>query len=546
MTAALQTALDAALDTLFEADPVLATFAGDHRFDAKLAAQDPDGRADATRRLATARAAIAAVPQNGLSVSDAVDRQLMIDELDARARVDDVVRPSERDPGRVLDDLMFGVYLLLQREFAPLEERLARVVDRLRAAPQALADARRSLADARGVPRPWAETASEVVPGLPSFFGVELAARAAGMAIEKDVREAGRAAAEAAEAYGRDLQGRILPAAAGDFACGRTLFDFLLGTKHRLDLDADSLLALGKREIAEVTAEMERHASKLAPGKTWREVVDSCKENHPAAGDVVHAYAREMARARDFVREKDLAGFPPSESLDVVETPAFSRPFIPYAAYIAPAPFEKVQKGFFWVTPVDEDATEERRRQQLRDHCFFEIESVALHEGYPGHHLQLALANLVPSRVRRVLWTSVFAEGWALYCEQMMGEQGFYSDPRVRLLQLKARLWRGWRVVVDSGLHTRGMSFDDAVATMVREADLEEVNAVREVRRYSSSPTQPMSYTVGRHQILELQRDWRRAKPHATLREFHDALLAHGTVPFAFARKLMGLPVGPA
>jgi uncharacterized protein (DUF885 family) len=131
--------------------------------------------------------------------------------------------------------------------------------------------------------------------------------------------------------------------------------------------------------------------------------------------------------------------------------------------------------------------------------------------------------------------SSLFAEGWALYCEQMMGEQGYYADPRTRLFQLKDMLWRGARVVIDASLHTGQMTFDEAVNLLVDEAKLARSQAEGEVRRYTMTPTQPMTYAMGKHAILELR------KEHAKLplREFHDKVLSHGTIPLALVKRAM-------
>jgi uncharacterized protein (DUF885 family) len=178
----------------------------------------------------------------------------------------------------------------------------------------------------------------------------------------------------------------------------------------------------------------------------------------------------------------------------------------------------------------------------LRDHPRGGIAVTALHEGYPGHHLQFSLANRTESTARRVFWTPVFAEGWALYCEEMMWEEGFYTDPRERLLQLKDLLWRACRVVVDIALHTRGWSPEEAVDYLVREAALEPANARVEVQRYCAEATQPLSYAVGKREILSLRERWRALRgPEAPLREFHDHLLAWGTIPPPLIAQAMGL-----
>jgi len=161
----------------------------------------------------------------------------------------------------------------------------------------------------------------------------------------------------------------------------------------------------------------------------------------------------------------------------------------------------------------------------------------AIHEAWPGHHLQLFHAAGAGSRLRRLADSAVFAEGWALYCEELMYEQGFFVDPLTRLYQLKDLLWRACRVVIDVGLHTGTMSFEQAVEFLVEQALLERVNAETEVRRYVQTPTQPMSYLLGKHRLLEIREEVRaRLGRRFDLYDFHEALLGCGTVPPSLAR----------
>jgi uncharacterized protein (DUF885 family) len=228
---------------------------------------------------------------------------------------------------------------------------------------------------------------------------------------------------------------------------------------------------------------------------------------------------------------------PPDEKLTILDTPVFERSIIPYAAYLPPGPFEDLQEGMFYVTPVDENASREQREEQLQGHNLAALPVTALHEAYPGHHLQLVRANENPSVIRKLHESSLFAEGWALYCEEMMYRQGFYSNDETRLYQLKDSLWRAARVVIDVSLHTGAMSFDQAVDFLVEQAMLERTNAIAEVKRYTMTPTQPMSYSVGKKEIMDILRSARQVKADIELKEFHDLLLSSGTIPPAAVKK---------
>jgi uncharacterized protein (DUF885 family) len=304
-----------------------------------------------------------------------------------------------------------------------------------------------------------------------------------------------------------------------------------------LEFDADSLLAFGRESVAQVEAEMKTLAAEIRAGAAPADLIEDFKKDHPAAEEVLDFYRAWMDRSRAFVVEKDLCAIPEGEELEVIPTPGFERAVIPYAAYMPPAPYEKRQKGFFYVTPVEPDAPAEEREQKLAGHNRVKVPVVALHEGYPGHHLQLCRANRVANRIRRETHSTPFIEGWALYCEEMMREQGFYEDLRMVLGQKKDTLWRAARVVLDASLHTGRMTYEEAVAFLVDKVSLERVNAEAEVNRYIYTPTQPMSYLVGKREIMALRDEYYRKHPGSPLRAFHDRLLAVGSLPVRLVRE---------
>jgi uncharacterized protein (DUF885 family) len=358
------------------------------------------------------------------------------------------------------------------------------------------------------------------------------------------MRDAAQAAEEAVQEYMDWLKTDCMPNASTEFAIGQDLFNMLLKKQHQLPYDSEELFNVGRRVYKETIRSLQAISRKLHPTYSWDKVVEILKRDHPTNSELVQYYADEMKRAKRFVIEHRLVDIPEGERIDVVPTPEFARPTIPYAAYIPPAPYEEEQRGIFWVTPVDRDKSPAEMEEQLRGHSVHGIVVTALHEAYPGHHLQMTVANQMSHRpLRTLLGTSVFAEGWALYCEQMMAEQNFYDDYQVKLLQLKDQLWRACRVMLDVGLHCKGWTFNQGVKFLVEKARLERPNAEAEVRRYCQTPSQPMSYVVGKLQVQSILRDYRKKRGNAfNLRQFHNELLKHGSLPLKQIRILMDLP----
>jgi uncharacterized protein (DUF885 family) len=223
--------------------------------------------------------------------------------------------------------------------------------------------------------------------------------------------------------------------------------------------------------------------------------------------------------------------------VDVVPTPGFMLALVPFAAYEPPPIFLSHQTGRFYVTPPDPGSPPETLARQRRGHCRHAIPAMVAHEAYPGHHLQLVTAQGLASEVRRHVWTPVMVEGWALYCEQLMDEAGYYEEDEARLFRLVNLLWRAIRIVLDVGLHTRGMSPAEAVDYMVEHLPIERASAEAEVRRYCAWPTYQLCYAVGRRELLRLREAYReRAGASFRPRAFHDELLAYGGIPVALAR----------
>jgi Bacterial protein of unknown function (DUF885) len=536
--------IDEVLRYFWSISPTTATALGIHDYDHLLADYDRDAVLGRTREIGRYHRELMRLLQHGAewTPDETLDATVLRDALEVEWRLLEEVRAPFRDPTLYLDDIVYGTYYLVQREFAPLEQRVSSAARRLREVPRLLRQAQTNLSEASEIPRPWVEAALLHLHGSLGFLEdlrQKLAPQsgAAGRALEAALEEAARAIGR----FGAWLESHLLNAAAGEFAIGRTLFDFLLRTHHGLEFDADALQGFGESLIVETQAQLREAVRVLDPRRSWQDLLAEWKvTDHPTPEGFVAGYRDEVRRARDFVRQRDLVTIPEGERLHVVETPPFQRSLCPFAAYLPPGPFERDQDGYFWVTPPDDDAPPDVREKLLQDHLRPGIAGTAAHEAYPGHHLQLSVANGIASKVRRQFTTAVMVEGWGFYSEQLMAEKGFYTDPRSAVLQLKGQLWRACRVIIDVGLQTRGMDLEEGTRLLHEVARLELPSARAELLRYARTPTQPMSYAVGKSEILRLREDVRRRDGAAfRLKEFHDRLLSFGSIPIALIRGQM-------
>ena len=378
-------------------------------------------------------------------------------------------------------------------------------------------------------PKLWTENAIEGAKGGISFLDslaehpkVQAAAIDANtltFAIEK--------AKSAIKDFANFLQRHLLPRSNASYAVGEEHFNLLLKKKHFLDHDAHSLLASGESLFAKTKLELEALANELAPGKGVEAVARSIQENHPSSEQILSVYDQAMSAAREFVRARKLVSFPAKEELHVVHTPVFRRHEIPFAAYLSPSPKDPNQVGYYYVTPVASD-------DLLREHNYIGLENTSVHESYPGHHLQFSIANCTPAAAtlpRLMNESSVFYEGWALYCEQLMQEQGFLKSPEHRFVMLKDRLWRALRIIIDVKTQTGKLSYDEAADLMVRELHFPREQACGDLNWYSQSPSVPMGYALGWSIINRLRdQEQKRLGGKFNLCEFHDKLLSSGSI----------------
>ena len=522
------------LDLRWHFDPTQASAAGLTSHDGRLG--DFSGAAMRTH-LAAFKAIASAAEQ--LEVNDQeeeIDRTAFLDEVRTTIIRFERERPQMHQPGFWLGHLFRGLHLLLQHRHGSPAERAAGILGRLQAIPWFLRTARETL---REPPAIFLETASEIARNGGHLLGE--AGRAAGEAAPELADPLEDALAEAEAALGRFVLALHSELNAHpdelSFAIGEDLFNRRLHHEHALQPNAPELYRYGLHLAEEVEAELTALARQIDPRVDWRSLAARLRDTGRPGCSLTDAFRESMHRGRGFLEARDLVRLPEGD-LEVIDTPGFLRPLLPFAAYDAPPAYAPDRTGTFYVTPSAPGTPESSLP------CLHEIASLAVHEAWPGHHLQCLTAQSLDSEVRRTLWTPVLVEGWALYGEELMAEEGFFASLEERLFQRVHLLWRALRVVLDIGLHTRGLTPDQATETLVGRLGMDRGTARKEVSRYCATPTYQLCYAVGRREILHLREAWRlRAGAAAPLREFHDALLGYGGLPVSLSRWGMGLGI---
>jgi len=470
-----------------------------------------------------------------------VDLGLLVSALKGRA-VYSSWDHWRRDPATYLDPCLYGVFALFLNRIFPEAELVSYATSRLLQVPQVLADAKQNLDMELASPL-ICERALGQSNAAVAYFRRLLPAEVDDPGLRAKLAEAGEVAAGAMESFIQDLEA-LAKKARGDYALGEERYTALLKDKELLGYGAAELRIRGEAAWAEIDDQMRALASEVDPSAdSWRSVVESLNSDHPESPEQMLAtYTDWTERARRFLADNGLVTLPEGEKCLVEPSPPFQRPVLAVASYSQPPAFRPGLTGHFFVPFPPEGTPPDEVQKRLASNSFHSIPTISVHEAYPGHHWHLTWMKANPRRVRQLVWSSYFAEGWALYSEKMMSEQGFFEDPRSELCFLDARIFRAARIIVDTGLHIGDLDFEGAVEIMRTRASLPEPVARAEVTRYCAWPTQAPSYLTGSLEIERIREQFMAANSGG-LREFHDSICATGSMPLGLAEQaLFGSP----
>jgi uncharacterized protein (DUF885 family) len=520
-----------------ESEPAWATQLGIHAWDDRLADPSRERLLGFIERDKAHLAAVARLDVAGLSPEARFERELELHHVGLRVFRAETIRTWERrsNGASALGDALFPLFT---RDFAPLPERLSAIAARLEAAPGFL----RGYRTRATVPqvRQWLEVELRSSRNIPSFLDdIVAAADHAGGAVPASDRRRLERAVEGAKSAIEDQSEwlrEILPGATPDWPLGEERYAEMLRLRAFDGLDADAILAIGWEQLELNHAARAAAAREIDASASESEIVDRVKSDHPPTFEAaLEAYRVDMRRARQHLIDKGIVSVPPDERVEVIATPPYLRGVMPFAAYFEPARWDPSPVGIYVVTPAVDDHPD-----ALREHYRASISNTSIHEAYPGHHLQLAISVRHPSLTRAQVDAPEFVEGWGMYSEQMMREEGFDDGPAFRLALATDAIWRAARIILDVRMHRGEVSIEEATDFLVEHTGFERPNALAEARRYTSTPTYNLSYLLGKVLLLQLRADERRSLGGAfSLKAFHDALLRGGSLPISFHRRAL-------
>ena len=552
MNPAVDSLAERAIREHWEFLPTAGSRIGLHEYDGRL----PDFSAGRIRRrveeLHQTLAQLSALPAdpepNGSTDRDARMDRLNRSLLDLFLRRElfnlEEMRTLETNPQRQVGYIGVGSYV--QRDYAPLPDRLRSATAALRQVPDFLATLDSLTEPELG--EPVRDMAVRAYRGMASFYETGLSDAAEQCAaVAPDVAAEFNAAREAASAAVTEFADRIQARRIRpEFAIGSQLYQRMLSVGEAVDTPLSDVLSIGQANLEQNLRRLDEAAAMVAPGKSVREAVAMVSASHPTAESLIPETRDMLEDIRQALIDHDIIGLPSEERCQVTETPSYMR--YAFAAMDSPGGLEQVAtEAFYYVTPVEPDWTPRQQEEWLSNFNYHTLKIISIHEVYPGHYVHNlhnryghAQHGRELSLINRVATSYAFTEGWAHYTEEMMLETDYGRDnSALWLTQLLEALVRNCRYLCSLGMHTQGMTLDEATKFFQAHAYMEEHPASQEAVRGTFDPGY-LNYTLGKLMLLKLRQDWRRQEgSDYTLRRFHDAALSWGAPPVPLLRAAM-------
>ncbi|MEI2454326.1 MULTISPECIES: DUF885 domain-containing protein [Lysobacter] len=545
------------LDEVMRLNPVSATQIGDHRFDSEvddLSAAGRQRQLDFNRKLL---AELDAIDAAKLSRENQVDAAILRNRLESEVWSLQTLQSWAWDPMIYNGLAGDAIYNLMAREFAPMPQRLKSATARMEKIPQIFAQARANLDPAR-VPKIHAETVSKQNAGVLSLIDTFIAPNAGQLkGAERKRLDAAVAGLRKAVAEQQDwLDKTLVPNAKGNFRIGQTLYDEKLKFSLNASLSRAEIKQRAQAELARVREEMYAIAQrelKDKPGapalpdkptpeqqqKAIEAALELAYADKPARDKVVDFAKQTTADATAFTRAKNLVTVPDAP-VKIILMPEFQRG-VALAYCDSPGPLDKGLDTYYAISPIPDDWNAQQVDSFLREYNSRMVHLLSIHEAMPGHYLEGAHSAKAPSTLRAVLRSGVFAEGWAVYTEDMMADAGYLDgDPLFRLVQLKFYLRSIGNAILDQGVQVEDWSREQAMEFMTRQTFQQEREAAGKWVRAQLTSAQLPTYFVGAQEHFDMRKAVQaKLGDKFEQKAYHDQVLSYGAPPVRFVRQLM-------
>jgi uncharacterized protein (DUF885 family) len=542
------------LDERFQRQPLEATTLGDHRFDAQLDDISPQARAGwRTLTQQTLKDLPGQVDYKKLSRDGQIDFEILQHDLKRQLWLADNTHPFEEDPRTYGDYLNDSVYLLVAQSTLPKETNIANAIARMAQMPRIIAEAEKSLTHPA---QPILETAIRQNAGAINFYESDLFNYTGETPQQEQLKAAAARVVAALKDYQKFLEGPLRDRAGDNWRLGKARFAKKFELETDAGITAEQNLADAETEFARVHAELYVIARQLWPQyfpkqnlppddaagrrEIITKVIGAVNQEHGDATNLVADARATVEKIKTFIRERDYLRLPEPDNCAVIEMPEFRRGNS--LAYLDSAPpLDPQAKSFYAVSPPPADWTQQQVKSFLEEYNRHMLQVLTIHEAYPGHYVQFEYANRQPSLIRRVLQSGPYVEGWAVYGEVTMLNEGYGDgDLRLRLMQLKFYLRAVANSILDYRMHCTQMSDAEAMKFLTEEAFQSEGEAKLKVIRAKQSSVQLSTYFVGRMAHFRLRQQIERELDNKfDLGRYHEAVISPGSIPVKYLPELV-------
>ncbi|MES2392168.1 MAG: DUF885 domain-containing protein, partial [Acidobacteriota bacterium] len=493
---------------------------------------------------------LAKIDPAALDAGPAADYAILTNNIQSTLLYLQVVRGWEKNPDTYSSGVTGSIFTLMERAYAPANDRLRSVVEREKLIPQVFAEARKNL---KNPPKIYTEIALQQIDGDVSFFQNDVPtafADANDADTKAEFAKTNAAVIEALKSYGAWMKADLLPRSNGDFRYGADTYKKALAYNEMVDIPLERLLQIGYDDLHKNQAEFAKVAKEIDATKTPQQELAELAGMHPAPDKLLQAFHDRFDSEVGFIKSHHIITIPSDVQPTLEETPPFERATT-QASMDPPGPFETHStKAYFNVTLPDPKWDAAKTNEYMAAFNIGTIVSTSVHEAYPGHYIQFLWTPEFPSKIRKLLGANTNIEGWAHYCEQMMLDEG-YGDATakdateaklIRLGQLQDALLRDARFIVAIRMHTGvggALTIEQAEDFFVKEGYQGRPIAEVETKRGTADALY-LYYTLGKLEIMKLRADVMKKQGSAfSLEKFHDDLMRQGFAPIKVIRKTM-------
>jgi uncharacterized protein (DUF885 family) len=501
-------------------------------------------------------------PVSTLNIEDAADWQLIDDQIGLNLLEFDKIQNYRHNPTVVVELIGNAIFLPLTQGYASKEVRIGHVLSRMKAVPALLKQVKTYLNDCDPV---WVKTAIEENEG--NIDLVENTVKdeiPAGSNLKAQYDQIAPSTISALKDFSKWLQDDLGKRPSKlTWRLGKEFYDQKFKLVMETDVTPEQLLADAESDLKAVRAEMLQLALPMhkqmypehsdhsdVSGRDREnliigEVLTKISDDHAQRDHLQQAVEADLESIKQFIRDKKIVSLSPRENLKVIPTPPFMRGIYSVAGFHNAPPLEPQAEAEYWVTPIDPKTPDAKAESKLREYNNYALKWLSIHEALPGHYIQFEHLNSIQPERRRLL-RSLFAngayvEGWAEYIAQVMMDEGFLNnDPRFRLVMRKIRLRLLSNTILDVKMQTMGMTDEQAIDLMTKDAFQTQAEADGKLLRAKLSSTQLPTYYVGLREWLKVRKAYQdKAGSSFDMLRFHDLVLDQGPLPVPVIGKIV-------